>query len=68
MRDGASAAAMSDPALNRWFSRRWAELPNDEASHQPAELPPVADDVALTGLALLRDWRRQRDKLTALPR
>ena len=60
MKDAASAAAMSDPAMNRWFRRRWVELPAPAAPNPTADVLPVVDDLATTGLALLQEWRRRR--------
>ncbi len=59
MRDAASAAAMSDPTMNRWFRRRWSEPPWLAPSVQPAENAVVGDDLAQTGLALLEEWRQR---------
>ena len=61
MRDVASAAAMSDPTLNRWFKRRWVELPAVGSPSPAAAAPSDADDLVDTGLALLHEWRRLRD-------
>ena len=62
MRDAASAAAMSDPDMNRWFRRRWVELPaRGAAAARDADAPlPVDDELASTGVALLQEWRRSR--------
>jgi hypothetical protein len=57
--DPARAAAMSDPELNRWFRRRWAE---------PATRPPPAVTLAnrahstpeQIGLQLREVWRQER--------
>lgn len=59
MRDAAQAAAMSDPTLNRWFRRRWVELPGPAPSVQAAAPLPADEDLALTGLALLEEWRQR---------
>ena len=58
MKDAARAAAMSDPALNRWFQRRWVEPPADVAPHLAAGKPTNDDELAITGLALLHEWQR----------
>ncbi len=60
MRNAAAAAAMSDPERNRWFRRRWAELPVAVAARESADVGPTDDGLALTGLALLQEWRKQR--------
>ena len=60
MRDAASAAAMSDPALNRWFQRRWVELPGDVKLSPALKTLPADDELAVTGLELLHEWRRLR--------
>ena len=54
--DAARAAVMSDPAQNRWFSRRWTD---------PERAPPIqhrisTDDPELDGLELPRQWRLER--------
>ena len=62
MRDAATAAAMSDPTLNRWFQRRWVELPAVAPPSPAAETRRCDDDeLTTTGLALLHEWRRSRD-------
>ena len=56
--DPASAAAMSDPKMNRWFHRRWAE-----SQQAIVEAPtPVAQHIPLKrlGRELLAEWRRGR--------
>lgn len=68
MRDAATAAAMSDPDLNRWFRRRWAEpawpVPVHPAvdSVGPAEQADDHDEADLDrlGLDLLSDYRHGR--------
>ena len=61
MRDAARAAAMSDPTLNTWFRRRWADLPTTASAYPRGSRPADSDELAVTGLALLEEWRRQRD-------
>ena len=61
MRDAASAAAMSDPTLNRWFQRRWVELPAEVRPQPAADLLLNEDELVTTGLALLHEWRRLRN-------
>lgn len=60
MRDAAAAAAMSDPTLNRWFNRRWIELPADAAPKSVSDPLPNDDELETSGLALLHEWRRLR--------
>jgi hypothetical protein len=60
MRDAASAAAMSDPTMNRWFRRRWVELPVHTAPSPAVETVSADNDLASTGLALLHEWRLRR--------
>ena len=61
MRDAATAAAMSDPTLNRWFRRRWVELPSTITPPRKEDVPTGDDELASTGLALLQEWRRSRE-------
>jgi hypothetical protein len=65
--DAATAAAMSDPDLDRWFRRRWHGDPKQAA-------PPLAphsrqpDSLELTGRQPLERWhgeRAQRDTQAA---
>ena len=60
MRDAARAAAMSDPALNPWFRRRWTDLPDHTAPSPVAETLLADNDLVSTGLALLHEWRLRR--------
>jgi hypothetical protein len=57
--DPARAAAMSDPELNRWFRRRWAE-----PATRPPPSAPVLDPLHTTPeqvrLQLLETWRLER--------
>ena len=56
--DAAAAAAMSDPLLNRWFCRRWAECGPTviDVSEGAIEAVPLEH----LGLELLAEWRRGR--------
>lgn len=59
--DPARAAAMSDPALNRWFRRRWVE-----PSTRPPPAASGADVVSTTpeqiGLQLREVWQQERSR------
>ena len=58
--DPATAAAMSDPARNPLFRRRWLE---GDAPVVPRPAPPNAPSAEdLDGLALLLAWRRERER------
>ncbi len=56
--DAAAAAAMSDPERNPAFRRRWREAPGEPAWPSPVHEPE--DTIAVTGLELLEQWRRER--------
>ena len=58
MRYTATAASMSDPSLNRWFSCRWDE-PHDTSTGVPA-ISPVADTIEAKLAAEVLAWRRRR--------
>lgn len=62
----AAAARMSDPLLNPNFSRRWRDVPANEAAPPPAVAEPKVDTlddrlVRLAGL-LLAEHRRRRER------
>jgi hypothetical protein len=57
--DAATAAAMSDPDCNRWFRRRWREMPTLQM-RQPVPTTEAADALELTGHELREQWRRER--------
>lgn len=60
--DAATAAAMSDPALNRHFRRRWADGGMPAPPKSSTAAPPPAKALEQLGRALLRDWRAARIK------
>ena len=55
----AAAAAMSDPAMNRWFRRRWV-TPEMAEAILVIEQPKLEDQLDLTGRQLLEAWRQAR--------
>jgi hypothetical protein len=59
MKPASDYALMSDPELNRQFSRRWVECA--DFSDLPPAAPPTKtlDDLSAE---LLTDWRRYRQK------
>ena len=69
MRDAATAAAMSDPEQNRWFSRRWQDwvtLPVSPST-PPPELHEPDEALEVTGHALLLAWRAERARQGGAP-
>ncbi len=59
MMDAASAAAMSDPTMNRWFRRRWV-TPDTAEAILVVQQPKLEDQLDLTGRQLLEAWRQAR--------
>ena len=64
MMDAAKAAGMSDPDKNSLFQRRWVEASVAATPHQTAETASADDELAITGLELLHEWRRMRSAMT----
>ncbi len=59
--DPARAAAMSDPDLNRWFRRRWAERATrpPAAASRADRFHPTPEQI---GLDLMESRRQERNR------
>ena len=54
MRDTAHLASMDDPSENRWFSRRWVDLPR-----RSRPLAPVVRTLDTIDAEVLVSWRAE---------